>query len=142
MDFPENILLIDDDVEEHFIFTVALHECWSGIQLICEKDASAALAKMANDDPTSIPDMVILDWRMPQICGKEVLSYIRQLPHYSQIPIVIYTGIFEPVHFEEANELGANFFLRKPFDFLDLCQKLKKLFSLDWRDTKSGEQLI
>jgi DNA-binding response OmpR family regulator len=136
MDFPEKVLLIDDDEEEHFIFTVALNECCQGINLIYEKNANSALARMANDN-ASIPDMIILDWHMPQISGKEVLTRIRKLPHYTLVPIVIFTGIFEPIHLEEANELGATFYLRKPFNFEDLCQKLKYLFSLDWRDTKS-----
>jgi CheY-like chemotaxis protein len=92
---------------------------------------------MANGDANSVPDMVILDWRMPQISGKEVLARIRKLPHYTQIPIVIFTGILDPVHLEEAKELGATFFLRKPFDFIELYRKLEYLFSLDWRNIKS-----
>jgi CheY-like chemotaxis protein len=140
MDFPEKILLIDDDEEEHFIFTVALNECCQGIELVCEKSANSALARMA--DNTSIPDMIILDWHMPQISGKEVLVRIRNHPHYAQIPIVIFTGILDPVHLDEATALGATFFLRKPFDFSELCRKLAYLFTLDWRDTKCPGQQI
>lgn len=137
MDFPEKVLLIDDDEEEHFIFTVALNECCQGINLIYEKNANAALARMANDNDASIPNLIILDWNMPQISGKEVLIRIRNYPHYAQIPIVIFTGILDPVDLDEARALGATFFLRKPFDFAELCQKLAYLFTLDWRDTKS-----
>lgn len=97
---------------------------------------------MANDDEASIPDLIILDWRMPEISGKEVLTRIRTFPRYTQIPIVIFTGILDPVHLDEAKELGANFFLRKPFDFSELCRKLAYLFTLDWRDTKSHGQPI
>lgn len=71
MDFPEKVLLIDDDEEEHFIFTVALRECCPSIKLICEENASLALARMANDDASSVPEMVILDWRMPQISARK-----------------------------------------------------------------------
>ncbi|MBO9204944.1 MULTISPECIES: response regulator [Niastella] len=142
MDFPEKVLLIDDDEEEHFIFTVALKECCPSIKLICEKNAGSALARMANYDASSTPNMIILDWRMPHISGKEVLIRIRKLPQYAKIPVVIFTGIFEPLYFEEAKELGATFFLRKPFDFLELCRKLAYLFTLDWRDPKSPGQQI
>jgi CheY-like chemotaxis protein len=141
MDFPEKVLLIDDDEEEHFIFRVALNECYQGIKLICEKSANSALIRMANDD-SPIPDMIILDWRMPQISGKEVLTRIRKYPRYTHIPIVIFTGILDPVHLDEAMALGATFFLRKPFDFSELCRKLAYLFTLDWRDTKSPGQQI
>jgi CheY-like chemotaxis protein len=140
MDFPEKVLLIDDDEEEHFIFTVALNECSQGIKLVCEKSGNLAFARMADD--AFIPDMIILDWLMPQISGKEVLMRIRKHPHYAQIPIVIFTGILDPLHLDEAKALGATFFLRKPFDFVELCRKLAYLFTLDWRDPKSpGEQL-
>jgi DNA-binding response OmpR family regulator len=142
MDFPEKVLLIDDDDEEHFIFTAALNECCKGIKLICEKNANSAMTWMAKGDADSVPDMVILDWRMPQISGKDVLARIRKLPHYTHIPIVIFTGILDPVHLEEAKELGATFFLRKPFDFTELSRKLEYLFSLDWRDTKTPGQQI
>ena len=142
MDFPEKVLLIDDDDEEQLIFTAALNECCKGVKLLYEKSAKSALAWMANGDPGSVPDLVILDWRMPQLSGKEVLTRIRTLPHYTQVPIVIFTGILDPVHLEEGMELGATFFLVKPFNIGELIQKLEHLFSLDWRNTRSpGRQI-
>ncbi|MFL5745630.1 MAG: response regulator [Niastella sp.] len=142
MDFPEKVLLIDDDDEEHYIFTAALNECCKGVELIYEKNANSALARMASGDADSVPDIVILDWRMPQISGKEALARIRKLPHYTQIPIVIFTGILDPVHLEEGKELGATFFLVKPFNLGELRKKLEHLFSLDWRNpTSPGQQI-
>jgi DNA-binding response OmpR family regulator len=142
MNFPKKVLLIDDDYEEFDIFSSALHECCEGIKLIYEKNANSALAMMANDDADSVPEMVILDWRMPQISGKEVLTRIRKLPLYTRIPIVIFTGILDPVHLAEAKDLGATFFLQKPFNLRELSRKLAYLFTLDWRDTKfAGKQI-
>jgi CheY-like chemotaxis protein len=142
MNFPKKVLLIDDDYEEYDIFTTALNECCEGVELIYEKNAKSALVRMANDGADTVPDLVILDWRMPLIGGKEVLTSLRKLPHYRLIPIVIFTGTLDPVHLEEAKELGASFILQKPFDLMDLCRKLIYLFSLDWRDTKHrGSQI-
>lgn len=142
MDFPEKVLLIDDDDEEHLIFKAALNECCKSTKLKYEKSAQSALAWMANGEPDSIPELIILDWRMPQLSGKEVLTRIRRIPHYAQVPIVIFSGIFDPVHLEEAKDLGATFFLQKPFNLDDLGRKLEHLFSLDWRNAKTpGRQL-
>jgi DNA-binding response OmpR family regulator len=141
MDFPEKVLFIDDDEEEQFIVTVALNECCQGIKLIYEKDANSALSRMENDNG-SIPDMIILNWRMSQISGKEVLIRIRKHTPYAQIPIVIFTGILDLIDLDEAKALGATFFLGKPLNFAELCQKLAYLFTLNWRDTKSPGQLI
>jgi len=142
MDFPEKVLLIDDDDEEHYIFKAALNECCKSTKLVYEKSAQSALAWMADCDPGSIPDLIILDWRMPLLSGKEVLTRIRRLPHYARVPIVIFSGILDPVQLEEARELGATFFLQKPFDLKELYRKMDHLFSLDWRNpTSPGQQI-
>lgn len=141
MDFPEKVLLIHEEEETHFIFMVALNECNQDIELVGENSVSSVFARMANDN-ISIPDMIILNWWMPQISGKEVLMRIRKHPRYTQIPIVIFTGIPDPVDLDEVKALGATFFLRKPFNFAELCQKLAYLFTLDWRGIKSPGQQI
>ena len=142
MNFPKKVLLIDDDDEEYEIFNSALNECNEGIQLIYEKNPNTAFAWMANDNADAIVEMIFLDWRMPRISGKEVLIGIRKLPHYSQVPIIIFTGNLDPIYLNEAKELGATFLMQKPFDLSDLYHKLWYLFSLDWRHIKSTDQQI
>jgi len=143
MNFPKKVLLIDDDEDEYDIFTAALNACCKGVvELIYERNARSALQRMAKDDANAIAEMVFLDWRMPLISGKDVLTSIRQLPGYTRIPIVIFTGLLDPVHLKEAKELGATFLMEKPFDLADLGQKLDYLFSLDWRQiTHTGRQI-
>jgi CheY-like chemotaxis protein len=141
MNFPKKVFLIDDDEEERFILSAALNECCKGAELLYGNNAKATLAQLAND-ADAVPDIVFIDWRMPQISGREVLTSLRKLPHYTHIPIVIFTGIIDPAFLKEAKELGATFLMQKPFDFADLCQKLKYLFSLDWKQTKyPGRQI-
>jgi len=142
MDFPKKVLLIDDDDEEYDILYSALNECCKEVELIYEKNANSALIRMANDNAGNVAEIVFLDWRMPRISGKDVLISIRKLPHYRQVPIVIFTGKLDPVYLNEAKELGATFLMEKPFDLSDLYQKLEYLFSLDWRHIKSPGQQI
>lgn len=133
MNFPKKVFLIDDDDEEYEILTAALNGCSKDIELLYEKNANSALLRMAEDDADTVAEIVFLDWRMPHISGKEVLTSIRKLPHYTQVPIVIFTGSLDPAYLQEAKDLGATFLMEKPFDLSDLYQKLKHLFSLDWR---------
>lgn len=142
MDFPKKVLLIDDDHDEFDILNSALIECCKEVELIYEKNANAALVRMANDDADTIAEIVFLDWRMPRVSGKDVLISIRKLSQYQQVPIVIFTGNLDPAHLNEAKELGATFLMEKPFDLSDLYQKLEYLFSLDWRHIKSPGQQI
>jgi len=142
MNFPKKVLLIDDDDEEYFILSAALNECFKGIELLYEKNANTALVRLANDNTDTVAEMIFLDWRMPKVSGKEVLISIRKLPHYTQIPIVVFSGNIDPVYLNEANELGATFVMQKPFDLTDLCQELKNLFARDWRHKNlSGQEI-
>ncbi|OQP66346.1 hypothetical protein A3860_12645 [Niastella vici] len=142
MNFPKKVLLIDDDEDEYDIFTAALNGCCKGVELIYEKNARSALVQMANDEADTVAEMVFLDWHMPQISGKDVLTSIRKLPCYTQVPIVIFTGLLDPFYLKEAKELGATFLMEKPFDLADLGQKLEYLFSLDWKQIKhTGQQI-
>ena len=136
MTFPKKVLLIDDDDEEYEILSAALKSCSKDIELIFEKNAHSALSRMALDNDNAVPEMIFLDWRMPHISGKEVLTGIRKLPLYRQTPIVIFTGNVDPHYLNEAIELGATFLMEKPFDLSDLYQKLEHLFSLDWKHVK------
>lgn len=142
MDFPKKVFLIDDDDEEYVILSAALNECSKGIELLYEKNAHTALVRLANDNTDTVAEMIFLDWRMPKVSGKEVLTSIRKLPHYTQIPIVVFTGNIDPVYLNEAKELGATFVMQKPFDLTDLCQKLKNLFAEDWRHKNLAGQEI
>ena len=142
MNFPKKVFLIDDDDEEYDILSAALNECCKGIELMYDKNAHSALLRMEQDTAETISEMIFLDWRMPMVSGKEVLTSIRKLPHYSQIPIVVFTGNIDPVYLNEAIELGATFVMQKPFDLTDLYQKLKDLFLLDWKQTKHPDHII
>ena len=133
MNFPKKVFLIDDDDEEFDILSAALTDCCKGIELIYEKNANSALLRMANDSVDTVAEIVFLDWRMPRLSGKEVLTSIRKLPHYAQIPIVVFTGNVDPLYLDEAKDLGATFIMEKPFDLSDLNKKLRDLFSQNWK---------
>jgi DNA-binding response OmpR family regulator len=132
MHYPKNILLIDDDPDELEILATALRQCCDGVDLIYEKDGQAAL-KILFDENVVLPDMVFLDWRMPLVSGKDLLSTIRSLHHYAGVPIIVFSGSAAPGDRKEAENLGAFYFMYKPPTIAELSEELKHLFSLNWR---------
>lgn len=66
------------------------------------------------------PDLILLDWQMPGMCGKECVKAVRSRSEFDQIPIVIITG------FKESNELSSILqfenidFLNKPVSQLEI----------------------
>ncbi len=68
--------------------------------------------------PTSTPDIILLDLRMPVMDGFETLQYIKNDSNFSDIPVIIVTANAEEKN--KALHLGANDFIAKPIDTVEL----------------------
>ena len=64
-----------------------------------------------------LPELVLLDLRLPEMPGLEVLQWIRRQPRLAWLPVVVITGMAAPGDAQRAQELGATAFLPKPFSF-------------------------
>lgn len=78
-----------------------------------------------------LPDVFLLDLKMPRINGFEVLKWVRQQPGLSPLRILVLTSSDEIRDVNEAYQLGANSFLVKPFDFQDFTH-LSRLIADFW----------
>jgi two-component system, cell cycle response regulator len=90
------------------------------------------------------PDLVLLDYHMPQMNGVEFLGKFRGVLHLKDIPIVMITGEEKKEALYQALEAGANDFLRKPVDDVELITRARNLLELRARQidlAKANEQL-
>jgi DNA-binding response OmpR family regulator len=71
------------------------------------------------------PDVVILDVRLPEKDGFEVLREVRA--EEIDLPIIILTVLSEPEHKEKALQLGADAYVTKPFDADDLLARVRSV---------------
>jgi DNA-binding NtrC family response regulator len=113
-----NVLFVDD--EEDFVRTMAermeMREVGSEVAL----DGTQAL-RMLEDE---IPDVMVLDLRMPGLDGMEVLRRVKNT--YPQIEVIIMTGHGSDSDEKEARSLGAFDYLRKPVDINDLMEVIRR----------------
>ena len=73
-----------------------------------------------------MPDLLILDQRLPDEYGSTILHSLRERPQYRDIPVLFVTAIDD----EEANRLEALApVIRKPFDFADFVAAVEKLLT-------------
>ncbi|WP_404786080.1 response regulator transcription factor [Altericista sp. CCNU0014] len=94
-----------------------------------------------------IPDLIICDVMMPEVNGHEVLEALRQSPTTAMIPFIFLTAMSDTKSIRKGMELGADDYLTKPFESIDLLKsveiKLKKKADLEkiQEQRKQGEAL-
>ncbi len=120
-------LLIDDDVDDHEIFSMALEDAGISIDLVSEYSASSALDRL--DSAERLPDIIFLDLNMPKIGGKQCLAEIRKKEHLKQIPVIIYSTSADIRDLIETRELGASAYVVKSSRLEDLIAALNDCLS-------------
>ena len=73
------------------------------------------------------PDLILLDLNMPGISGYETLLFLKQHTRWQQIPVVMMTNTGSVEEVEQCYKAGANSFLTKPGDFMQLKQVIETL---------------
>lgn len=79
-----------------------------------------------------IPDILVLDLKMPRVNGFEVLQWLRQEPGLARIPAVVLSGSGLETDIEEAYRLGANTYFTKPGQLAELRKIISSLIDY-WR---------
>ena len=73
------------------------------------------------------PDVMLVDWNMPEMDGLALVQALRAIPDYDAIPVVMVTTESEVERVIQALEAGANEYLMKPFTKDGLLSKLELL---------------
>ena len=127
-----NILLADDSVDEHFLFMHTLRGIDNDVHITTALNG-VELLKILNNPTTVLPDLLFLDLNMPLKNGKEALADIRKNPNLAGLNVIIYSTSDEKRDIDDSSALGADLYVRKPQDFLQLEKSLCSLLAL-YRD--------
>lgn len=114
-----NVLVVDDDHVTRSILERLLVR-WGHEVIVCPGGA-AALAVLERGVPL---DLAILDWVMPEVNGLDVLERIRQRRQPSYVYVILLTAKDSKSDLIEALNAGADEYLAKPFDALELKARL------------------
>jgi CheY-like chemotaxis protein len=79
-----------------------------------------------------VPDIIVLDLKMPRVNGFEVLQWLRQQQGLARIPVVVLSGSGLETDIEEAYRLGANTYFTKPGQLAELRKIIASLIDY-WR---------
>ena len=115
------VLAVDDEPDMLMVIKDILASV-PGIQLIRAANAFTAGAKMVEERP----DLILLDFLMPELDGFEFCRFVRQDPRFSEIPIIAVTGLTAADETSRILESGANDVLSKPFSAENLIEKIEQ----------------
>lgn len=115
-------VLIAED-EPLILQTLELKLKKEGFEVIGCVDGLDALQKIDSEQP----DLIITDIMMPYMSGLEVVRKVKQDVNSRNIPVIVLSTMGQENIVEEAFELGADDYLKKPFSLSELSIRIKKL---------------
>ena len=118
---PATVLVVDDEPNNLEVLQGLLS--LEGLSVVTAADGEAALLSM----PGCQPDLVLLDVRMPGLDGFEVCRRIKDNPVTAFVPVVIVTALQGSQDRKRGAAAGADEFLSKPFDPVELITRVKAL---------------
>ena len=134
-DLPEDILLIRKALEKAAVLN-PIYALNSGEETILYLKGGG---KYSNRDEYPLPDLLLLDLKMPVMSGFEVLRWIRQEPGLSAMRVIVLTGSDHLRDVNQAYQLGANSFMVKPTDFQDFVNLARSVESYWFHHSKTPE---
>lgn len=119
------ILIVDDEPLNLLLYAEILKS--SGFTVLQAEDGVGAI-RTAEEE---IPDLILLDWNMPNLDGFEALKILKSKESTKEIPVIMITGVMtSPDNLQRAMNEGASDFIRKPFDRIELNARIRSLLSL------------
>jgi CheY-like chemotaxis protein len=113
------ILLVEDNPDDEALTLRALRRHNLANEIVVAHDGEEALAWLLPEDESQhpLPQVVLLDLKLPKVDGLEVLRQVRAHQRTRRIPVVILTSSMEEQDMVASYDLGANSYVRKPVDF-------------------------
>lgn len=112
-----------DDLREMIAHTLRL----SGYEVVSAENGERAVQLATKTNP----DLIILDYELPRLNGRQVCKQLKALETFTNTPIVIISSYGNPRYMEASLEAGAEEFIRKPFELDHLIQRVDTLLAAD-----------
>jgi two-component system sensor histidine kinase/response regulator len=120
----QKILIVEDNQENMDLLVYFLKP--QGYDIINVKDGLSAITKVEEEHP----DIILLDIMLPKMDGYEVCDRIKKNQKTKFIPVIMLTALKELQNKVRALEVGADDFLSKPFENIELLARVKSLLRL------------
>jgi two-component system response regulator len=131
------ILLVEDNPDDEALTLRAFKKNKILNEVVVARDGAEALDYLfgtgayAGRDTSVMPQIILLDLKLPKVDGLKVLERIRADERTKLLPVIILTSSKEEQDLIEGYSLGANSYIRKPVDFGQFTEAIR-LLGLYW----------
>ena len=123
------IFLAEDDLDDQELLAEAFHNIDPSIQLESFTTGRKFLVHMDGLPDDEIPDMVIVDYNIPEINGADVLKHLEEQPRYQKIVKLVWSTSDAPLYEDASLAMGATAYLVKPTNIEALQEIAKKMLT-------------
>ncbi len=116
-----SLLLAEDDPDIQLVARLALRRAGFDVRLAA--NGAEALEYIA----LQRPDVILLDWMMPQVDGLQTCTQLKADPATQDIPVIFLTARSQEAEIRQGLQLGAIGYITKPFDALELGRQVREL---------------
>ena len=130
MDRKFTIVVAEDDANDRKLLHLALRRNPRPVEIREVVDGTEIIQYLKGEGAYHdrikfpLPDLLIVDLKMPRMDGFQVISWLRQEPKFARLPVVMLSGSGLDKDVAEAYRLGVNSYLKKPVDFNEMVHKL------------------
>lgn len=133
------ILLVEDSLDDQILTVRALRKAGVEGPVTVARDGAEALELLfpASGSPGLLPQIVLLDLKLPKVSGIEVLERIRAEEETRLLPVIVVTSSDEEGDILESERLGADDYVRKTVDFGEFCRTVGRSWP-HWTGPRGG----
>jgi len=131
---PKTILFVDDNRDDHELVKRALRQLNLSCRLVALEDGNDfadylfALGRHSARDSRDLPELILLDLKMPGLDGCQVLQVLKRTRRRPNLPpVVVFSSSDHEEDIREAYRVGANSYIRKPIDFSEYAERIGEI---------------
>jgi CheY-like chemotaxis protein len=124
------ILLVEDDHDDQDFITEALLNLDNRLTIHTEPNGNKALSYLEALTNSQLPQLIILDYNLPERDGTELLQSLMQNSRYHSIPKIVWSTSNAPQYKSRSLEFGASLYLVKPSTIAGIEQMAREMLEL------------
>jgi CheY-like chemotaxis protein len=123
------IYVADDDTDDRELLMKAFQLISDRHHLTSVSSGKALIELLTGKSESELPCLIVLDYNMPALNGKEVLEYLQNSERYRRIPKIIYTTSNSPMEKSQFLSVGVSGFMTKATTFQGILNAVKIMLS-------------